>query len=120
IGAHQSARIWSTASLMFSRVRCSRRGENQIATTTAASAPAAVTLRSVLRCKGLYDHGDALAAADARRGQAVALLAAAQLVEQRQHEPRARRAERVAEGDRAAVHVQLRLVDAELLRHGED
>src|SRR5215212_3407198 len=68
----------------------------------------------------LDDHRNPLPSADARGGEAVALLAAAQLVENRQQEARAGGAERMAERDRAAVDVQLLLVDVELFRDRED
>ena len=55
----------------------------------------------------LDDGGDAHAAADAERGQAVALVAALELVDQGAEDHRAGRAERVAHGDRAAVDVDL-------------
>src|SRR5205085_2168903 len=67
----------------------------------------------------LEDDRDALPAADAGRGQAVATAAAAQLHERRQDEARARSAERVAERYRAAVDVRLRAVEAEFLLDGE-
>src|SRR5262245_32756806 len=51
----------------------------------------------------LDQERDPLAAADAGRGDAEALPRAAELVGERQDEPRARRAQRVAERDRAAV-----------------
>ena len=63
----------------------------------------------------LDDHRDALAAADAGRGDAVALAAAPQLEHQRQQQPRAGGAERMAERDRAAVDVGPVAVEAELL-----
>src|SRR2546430_1037391 len=59
------------------------------------------------------------AAADAERREAVALLALAQLVRGREREPCARRAERMAERDRAAVHVRLLAIEAEVLLDGE-
>src|SRR2546421_5308776 len=67
----------------------------------------------------LEDDCDALTAADAGRGEAVATASALEFVERRQHEPRARRAERVAEGDCAAVDVRLRAVEAEFTFDGE-
>ena len=61
----------------------------------------------------VLDHrGQALAHADAHRGQPVAAAAAAQLVGERAEQPGARAAERVAERDRAAVDVQLVVVEA--------
>ena len=61
----------------------------------------------------------ALADADAERREAVAAAAAAQLVQQRDDEPRAAHPERMAERDRAAVHVHLLGVEAELPDHDE-
>ena len=55
----------------------------------------------------LDDRGVGQAAALAHRLQAVAAAGALELVEQRRHQLRARRAERVAERDRAAVDVGL-------------
>src|SRR3954452_841131 len=63
----------------------------------------------------LDDHGDALSAADARGGQTETLLAAAQLVEQSDDQARSGGCERMAEGDGAAVDVELLRVHAELL-----
>src|SRR5439155_9997567 len=60
---------------------------------------------------------DSLAAADAERREPVALLTLAELVGEREREARARRAERVPERDRAAVHVRLLAVEAEILFH---
>src|SRR5947208_12915282 len=74
-----------------------------IAAQTLLSVPTAWQDRSR---KALDDHRDALSAADACRGEAVLFLAAAQLVEQRDHEARSRRGQRMAEGDRAAVDVE--------------
>src|SRR5581483_12432168 len=68
----------------------------------------------------LDDRRDAHADADALRRQAVALAAAAQFVRDRRDEPRAGRAERVADGDRAAVDVDAVERDAELLARGQD
>src|SRR5262245_4033748 len=58
---------------------------------------------------------DALTAADAGRRDAAAQLLPAQLVHQRQDEAGAGGAERVAERDRPAVHVDLPAVELELL-----
>src|ERR671917_2736269 len=55
----------------------------------------------------------ALAAARADRGHAEPAAAAPQLVRERHQDARAARPDRVAEGDRAAVHVHLGLVDAQ-------
>src|SRR6185295_18342913 len=67
----------------------------------------------------LEEGGLALAHADAHRGDAVAPLPAAKLVEQRDDEPGATHPERVADCDRAAVHGHLLLVQTELAHDGE-
>src|SRR2546428_10576016 len=51
-------------------------------------------------------HRRALAAADAQGGDGAVDVAALHFVQQREHEPGARGADRVAERDAAAVHVQ--------------
>ena len=61
-------------------------------------------------------EGVALAATAAQRGRAEPAAAAPQLERQGQRKPGARRADRVAEGDRAAVDVDPVQVDAEQLR----
>src|SRR5689334_16735855 len=61
----------------------------------------------------LDDHRVALAAARADRGAAQAAAPPAQLEHERAEDARARGADRMAEGDRAAVDVDLVLVDAE-------
>src|SRR3546814_5328211 len=50
-------------------------------------------------------HGDAHAAADAQRNETLAGVAPLHLVEQRRQHPRARRADRVADGDGPAIDV---------------
>src|SRR5258706_4227841 len=62
----------------------------------------------------------ALAAADAHRHHAVARLAAQQLVGEGADHARARHAEGVADRDRAAVHVELRGIDAETIAAVDD
>src|SRR5438309_1279539 len=59
------------------------------------------------------DQRVALAAAAAEGGRANGDPAAAHLVGEGEHEPRAARADRVAEGHRAAVHVDPLLVEVE-------
>src|SRR4051794_25229508 len=59
------------------------------------------------------NDGVALATAGADRGHPEPTAAAAQLVHERAEDPRAGRADRVAERDRPAIHVHLRVVDAE-------
>src|SRR5581483_6892490 len=55
-----------------------------------------------------------LADPDAECGEAVASAASAQLVQERDDEPRAAHPERVTESDRTAVHVHLPLVETKL------
>src|SRR3954452_11335082 len=59
------------------------------------------------------DHGIALPATGADRRNPEPAAAPPQLVYERAEDARAGRADRVAERDRAAVHVDLALVDAE-------
>ena len=61
----------------------------------------------------------ALADADAEGRQAVTAAAAAELVQERHDEPRAAHPERVAERDRAAVHVHALRIEAELANDDE-
>src|SRR5262245_43829469 len=63
----------------------------------------------------LEDHRDPLAAADARRRAAERLAAVLELAHQRQQQPGAGRAERVAERDRTAVDVDLPAIELQLL-----
>src|SRR5438105_10815211 len=69
----------------------------------------------------LDDHGHALAAADAHRLEADRLVEGLEVVDQGAHDPGARHAERVPQGDGPAVGVELVLdVDAELVADGQD
>src|ERR1700687_2479829 len=68
---------------------------------------------------GLDDHGDSLPSADAGRGEAIAAGAAAKLIEQSDYQARARSTERMAEGDRAAIHVGLVAVESQRLFYGQ-
>src|SRR5680860_1120464 len=67
------------------------------------------------RCKGsdLDDYGVALASAGADRGDAEPAAATTELVDERTDYARAGGADRVTEGDRAAVDVDVLLIDAE-------
>ena len=71
------------------------------------AAPVTIATRPSARsCRHPLEHrGQALAAADAHRLQAVAGLAAVHLAQQRGEDPAAGRADRVAEGDARAVDV---------------
>src|SRR6266480_2113160 len=85
-------------------------------TKTRSSAERVITW---LLVRALQDRRDPLAPTDAERREPVALLSLAQLVGERQGESRTRRAERMAERDRTAVHVRLLAVEAEVLLHRE-
>ena len=65
------------------------------------------------------NRGDALADADAHGGEAVAAAAFFHFVNKRRHDPGAAAAQRVAEGDGAAVDVELIEIDAQLARARE-
>ncbi len=65
------------------------------------------------------EHRDPLPTADTERHEAELMIAALHLVEDLRGERGAGRADRMAERDRAAVGVDLRLVEAELVDHGE-
>src|SRR6266446_6918740 len=67
----------------------------------------------------LDHYRDALAAADARGGQTVGALPAAQLQRQRQQQAGARRAQRMSQRDGAAIDVRARAIEAQLLLHGQ-
>src|SRR5262245_1565947 len=67
-----------------------------------------------VRLEALDDHRHALAAADAHALHAVARTGLVHAVEERGHDARAGHAERVAERDRAAVHVELPPGDVQL------
>ena len=68
--------------------------------------------------EALDDHRHALAATDAHRLEADGAAGVLEAVEQRGHDAGAGHAERVAEGDGAAVDVQLVVADAELAGGG--
>src|SRR5438093_7605471 len=67
----------------------------------------------------LEDRGDALAATDAQRREPVVLLALRELGDEREREPCAGGAERMAERDRPSVHVRPLSLEAEVLLDGE-
>src|SRR5438477_12725477 len=67
----------------------------------------------------LEDRRDPLTAADAERREPVLALSLAELGDERERETRTRRAQRMAERDRAAVHVRLLAIEAELFLDGE-
>src|SRR6266550_2951868 len=82
------------------------------------TAPAPMTATRVTS-DPLEGRRDRAAAAEAQGGEAVAALAAAKLVQQGRDDPGARGADGVTQGDRAAVHVDLVPVEAELAAVGE-
>src|SRR4029079_15203725 len=71
-------------------------------------------LRVGLAGRPLEQRGHALADADAQRREAVAAVAAAELVQERHDEARAAHSERMAERDRAAVDIDPLRVEAQL------
>src|SRR4029077_17384166 len=75
-------------------------------------------LSSVVRCLSLHAHRNAHAAADAQCGETLLGIALAHLVEQRHQHAGARGADRMADGDGAAIDVDLAGVPAEGLVDG--
>jgi hypothetical protein len=55
----------------------------------------------------LHHHRNPLPPANARRGQPIFLLPSPQLIQQRNHQPRPGRAQRMPERNRPAIHVHL-------------
>src|SRR5689334_400067 len=79
---------------------------------------AARASRAALHVSGaLHREGDAHAAADAERRQALLRVAASHLVQQRDEHATARRTDRMPQRDSAAVDVDLRGVPAHLVVH---
>src|SRR4029077_3284960 len=64
--------------------------------------------------QALDDHRHALASADAHRLEADRLVRRLEAIEERRHDAGAGHPERVPEGDRTAVHIQLVPIDAEV------
>src|SRR5918996_31339 len=67
----------------------------------------------------LDTHGNAHAAADAKRGEALFGVLLLHLVKQRNQHARAGSADRMADGDGAAIDIDLADIPAEILVHGE-
>src|ERR1700729_64137 len=84
--------------------------------TTNAIATIASASQTLIRTK---ERSDALAAADASRGDSVAPAAPAQLVQRGNREPRSGGSERVPEGDRAAVRVKFLSSGVHLAQTGQ-
>ena len=113
------------------RIRCSTYSRLRFSSTTASMPARSSSRPSVEPGRAGADDPDlvrisarpleqrrlALPDADAERREPVAAAAAAKLVEQRDDEPRAAHPERMADRDRAAVHVHLRRVEPELTDH---
>src|SRR5688500_14286324 len=79
------------------------------------------TRERVRSAEALDDHGHALAAADAHRLETVGPARGLEAMDQRRHDAGTGHAEGVAQGDAAAMHVELVLdVDAEVLRRRQD
>src|SRR6056297_275100 len=74
--------------------------------------------RPSLALRALHAHGHAHAAADAEGGEAALCAAALHLEQERVEHPAAGGADRVADGDGAAVHVHLRRIPAHILVDG--
>ena len=91
--------------------------ELKLLTVLVAGVAASFGLPALVRSWVLDHRGHALAHADAHRGEPVAGAAAPELPGKCAQQPGARRAERVAERDRAAVHVQAIVVEPEVA-HG--
>src|SRR4030095_13504509 len=73
---------------------------------------------SDFRLQAFYCHRNAHSAADAQRRDAVSESARLQRVEQRRQDPGTARPNRMAERNRAAVHVHFLRIDAQLARDG--
>src|SRR5262245_31907649 len=76
-------------------------------------------LREKNRSHPLDRERDAVAAAETERRDPALQMAVLQRVQQRRQHARSARSDRMAERDRAAVHVDLRGIDAELFQHGD-
>src|SRR5262245_55309172 len=97
------ARIDVTGSEMITAPRSEERRATSLATARITPDTRALTARSTRLA--FEQRGDALADADAERREPVAPVPAAKLVQERYHEARAAHPERMAERDRATVHV---------------
>src|SRR3990172_783458 len=85
-----------------------------------AGGPAPTPLSAGHPRDALEGHRHRAAAAEAERGESVAAVAPAQLIEQRRRDARPGRSDGVAQGDRSPVHVHLVPVEAELASVGQD
>src|SRR5689334_14178476 len=89
-------------------------------TTPSASWSQRMVVLSALISDTLQDRGDAHAAADAQRGQAVTEVLALEFVHERAQDHAAGGAQRMAHGDRAAVDVDLVHVKAHVADEAQD
>src|SRR6266849_255854 len=83
-----------------------------------------IEIFSVPRClrgekllKALHHHSNPLPATDARRSQPVLLLPPPQFIQQRNHQPRSGRSQRMAQGNRSAVHVHFFAIESQFFLH---
>src|SRR4051812_9599266 len=83
------------------------------AISASASGTVRCTIPCISRSDALDDRRDAHAATDAQRDQRGGLVRTLELVERRPEQDRAGRTQRVAEGDRATIDVDLVVIDAE-------
>src|ERR1700687_6497538 len=67
--------------------------------------------------KALHHHSNPLPAADARRWQPVLLLSPPQLIQQRDHEARPGRSQRMPQRNRSAVHVHFFAIESQFFLH---
>src|SRR5262245_993776 len=111
------ARIDVTGRETITAPRSEERRATSLATAMITPDTRALTASSTRLA--LEQRGDALPDADAKRREAVAAVPATELVQERHHETRTAHPERVAERDRAAVHVHALLVEPELPDDGE-
>src|SRR4051794_17625396 len=96
---------------------------SEISRATARASPArARSTRSgtsASRLRDTHDQGVALPTAAAQGGRTDAAAATLELEREMQHDPGPGHADRVAQGDRSAVHVDLLVGEAELAGRGD-
>src|SRR6202162_1739564 len=110
-----ATRAMMHSSRISDRLFCAR--SRRLAQGSGRSAAQHRALRPEASSVALHAHGNAHAAADAERRKALLGIALLHLVEQRDQYPRPGSADRMPEGDRAAVDVDLGGVPAEILVH---
>src|ERR1700688_1869153 len=97
----------------WAKARSSRRAHHHKRLTKMVGTARSAPLPTLRPSNSLDDRRGAHAAADAQRHQGCGLVGALELVEHGAENHRARRAERMAERDGAAIDVDLRIVDVE-------